>query len=402
MPSFVYTARDNHGVPSRGTVEAATEKEAVAMIRERATYITSIVPKQSPVVRLSFQKFYRIKFTDIVGFTRQLSTMVTAGLQLQDALNLLIVQSTNIAMTTMLTKIHRDIHGGQTLASTLEKYPSQFSKSYLALIRAGESSGTLDKVMDRLADNMEKDMDFRNKVKSAMMYPAIIMIAMVAVFFILMIFVVPQLTQLYSDFGADLPWSTQLLKSISETMVKRWWMILILIFGVISGFRKLIKTKSGLEFWDTFKLRLPIVGPLMKEMILVEFTRSLGLLVGAGVHILDALNILVDSMTNVVFRDSLKEITKKVEKGFPMGELFSQYSIYPPILPQMIKVGEETGKMDESLLKLSMYFERESDQTVKRLTTAIEPIIMVVLGVGVGFIVFSIITPIYNLTSQFK
>jgi type II secretory pathway component PulF len=305
-------------------------------------------------------------------------------------------------MSDMLIKISREIQGGGNLAAALSKYPMHFSTTYLALIKAGESSGTLDKVLERLADNLEKDQEFRNKVRGAMIYPAIIMIAMVVVFTLLMIVVVPRLTELYVDFGAELPLSTQILKGISDFSVRFWWLIAIGAFFAAQGFRRWKQTVIGRHAWDGFILRLPLFGPLLKQIILVEFTRTLGMLVGAGVHILDSLNILVDSMNNIHYQESLKEIAKKVEKGFPLGALFAQYPLYPPILAQMIKVGEETGRMDESLVRLSIYFERESDHAVKGLTTAIEPIIMVVLGVGVGFMVFAIITPIYNLTSQFK
>lgn len=402
MPIFNYSARDNGGKIMRGTVEAGNEKEAAALIRERSLFLTSLVSKQETPLSFSLKQFQKISFNDIVGFTRQLSTMISAGLQLQEALQLLIAQTTNHAMTEMLTKVSREIQGGGNLASALAKYPKQFSTTYIALIKAGESSGTLDKVMMRLSENLEKDQEFRGKVKGAMIYPTIIMIAMVVIFGILMTVVVPKLSEIYLSFGSDLPLQTRILQAISDFSVKFWWAILIGGFGGFQLFLRWKKTSIGRHMWDSFKLKVPVIGTLQKQIILVEFTRTLGMLTGAGVHILDSLNILVDSLNNIHYQEALKDITKKVEKGFPLGALFAQYPMFPPILAQMVKVGEETGKMDESLMRLSTYFERESDNTVKGLTTAIEPVIMVVLGVGVGFIVFAIITPIYNLTTQFK
>lgn len=401
MPVYLYTARDQTGKPAKGRVEATNEKEAAGLVRERNLVVTSLTPVRGKM-SFSLSRFSRVSFTDVVSFTRQLSTMVTAGLQIQEALTLLKNQTTKPAMIEMLSKISREIQGGGNLATALAKYPRQFNTTYIALIKAGESSGTLEKVLDRLADNLEKDLEFRSKVKGAMIYPTIIMIAMIAVFFLLMTLVVPKLTALYEDFGADLPLPTRILQGVSDFMVAFWWLILILGGVFFQLFNRWKKSALGRPIWDGFMLRLPLIGPLLKEIILVEFTRTLGMLTGAGVHILDSLNILIDSLDNFHFKSALTEITKKVEKGFPMGTLFAQYPIFPPILAQMIKVGEETGKMDESLLKLSGYFERESDHMVKGLTTAIEPVIMIVLGVGVGFIVFAIITPIYNLTSQFK
>lgn len=401
MPIYQFVARDKNNKIHKGTVEANNLSDAAGLVRERQMFVTQIVPVRKGL-DISFGKFRKISFSDIVNFTRQLSTMVTAGLQLQEAISLLKLQSNNQAMIEMLTKISQDIQGGSNLGNSLAKYPQQFANTYVSLIRAGEASGTLDKVLERLADNLEKDLEFRSRIKGAMVYPTIIMAAMFVVFGILMTVVVPKLIALYSDFGADLPLSTRILKGISDFMVRFWWIILLVMFVAQRIFAAWRKTFIGRHAWDAFLLQLPIFGPLQKQIILVEFTRTLGMLIGAGVHILDSLNILVESMNNALYQDALKEITKKVEKGFAMGVLFAQYEMFPPILAQMLKVGEETGKMDESLLKLSTYFERESEHTVKGLTTAIEPLIMVVLGVGVGFIVFSIITPIYNLTNQFQ
>lgn len=401
MSIYSYRARDQQGGLIRGTVEAGSEKEAVTLIRDRSLLLTSLVPQVSHGFSLSLQGFRRISFGDIVTFTRQLSTMINAGLQIQEALTLLKTQSTNSLLIDMLGKISRDISAGGSLASSLTKFPRQFSSIYLALIKAGESSGTLDRVLEQLSANLEKDQEFRSKIRGAMVYPAIILLVMVVVFFILMTLVVPKLTEIYADFGADLPLATQILKTTSDIMVRFWWLIII---GGLFGFRlfrQWYKTSFGRHTWDGFIFRLPLLGPLQKQIILVDFTRTLGMLVGAGVHIIDSLTILVDALGNIHFQEAVKDITKKVEKGFPLGALFAQNSLFPPILAQMVKVGEETGKMDESLLKLSIYFERESDHMVKALTTAIEPIIMVILGVGVGFIVFAIITPIYNLTAQF-
>ena len=401
MPIYNYKARDYQGKRVRGTVEAANTREAVSLIRERQLFLTNLAEQRKSPVSLSFAKLQKISFSDIVNFTRQLSPMTTAGLQIQEALLLLKTQANNPAMSEMLTKISREIQAGGNMATSLGKFPRQFSKTYLALIKAGESSGKLDRVMERLADNLEKDLEFKNKVKNAMIYPVIIMMAMVAVFILLMVVVVPKLTEIYVDFGADLPLATRILQGISDLMVKFWWMMLGIGIIGLKIFQKWRQTDLGKRSWDGLTLRLPLLGQLQKQIILVDFTRTLSMLIGAGVHILDALNILVESMDNIHFQLALKEITKKVEKGFALGVLFSQFEVFPVILSQMVKVGEETGKLDESLLKVSVYFERESDYTVKGLTTAIEPIIMIVLGIGVAFIVFAIITPIYKLTTQF-
>ncbi|TSC53519.1 MAG: Uncharacterized protein LiPW16_376 [Microgenomates group bacterium LiPW_16] len=245
----------------------------------------------------------------------------------------------------------------------------------------------LDQVLARLAENLEKEREFNSKIKGAMIYPAIILVGMFVVVFIMMTMVVPKLTALYKDFGITLPIATRLLISISDFFVAFWWLILAGTVGAILGFRAWRKTPVGTRILDSLVLRLPIWGNLKKQIVLVEFTRTLGLLVGAGLPIIEALNIVSDSLDNIIYQEGVKEAAQKVD---------------PPILGQMIKVGEETGKLDESLLKLSRYFESESEQMVRGLTTAIEPLIMIVLGVGVGFLVWAIIMPMYQLMTQIQ
>ena len=327
--------------------------------------------------------------------------MIVAGLSLPDSLTILRTQTTNPAFARVLD-IEHQIVGGGNLADSLGKYPTYFPAIYVALIRAGESSGTLDKVLSRLAETLEAQREFKSKVQGAMIYPVIIVIGMVAVVMVMMTVVIPKLTDLYKDFGISLPVSTQILITMSQFFVRFWWLMIIAGVGGFFGFMKWKKTAVGERIMDSLILRIPLFGELQKKVILVEFTRTLGMLITAGIHILEGLNILRDSVGNVLFRDAITDISKKVEKGFPLGDTFAQYDVFPPIVSQMMKVGEETGKLDDTLGKLSHYFETESEHLVKGLTTAIEPIIMVVLGVGVGFIVISVITPIYNLTSQFK
>jgi type IV pilus assembly protein PilC len=284
MPEYTYTARDNSSKIVHGKVEATTEREAAGLIRERGLFLTGLTLIQKNTISFSLSRFHRISFGDIVNITRQLSTMVTAGLQIPEAISLLKNQSTNATLNDMLTKIYRDLQAGGNFANALQKYPKQFSSTYIALIRAGESSGTLDRVLGRLADNLEKDQEFRTRVRGALIYPAIILVAMVVVFGILMVVVVPKLTELYVDFGADLPLPTRILQSVSDFSVRFWWLIIILSVVGFNLFQRWRKTLIGRHIWDSFLLRIPLFGLLQKQIILVEFTRTLGMMVGAGVH----------------------------------------------------------------------------------------------------------------------
>jgi type IV pilus assembly protein PilC len=403
MAFFQYKARVSDGKIVNGLVEAPDQSAAARLLHEKQLFVITLTQSTNQLDFAKFlERFQRAGFTDTVNFTRQLATMVVAGLSLPEALTILRGQTTSKVFAAMLQDVEHQIVGGGSLADALAKYPAYFPTTYIALVRAGESSGTLDQVMTRLADIMESQREFRGKVSGAMIYPAIIMVGMTGVVFVMMTVVVPKLTDLYKDFNIELPLSTRLLMSMSSFFVHYWWLMILGIIGLVAAYIQWKKTPEGELIIDTVMLKIPLFGELQKKIMLVEFTRTLGMLIASGIHILDGLRILKASLANVVFRNAITEIAKKVEKGFPLGDTFSQYEVFPPIVSQMMKVGEETGRLDDTLTKLSTYFASESERLVKGLTTAIEPIIMVVLGVGVGFIVISVITPIYNLTSQFK
>jgi len=402
MASFNYKARDKDSKETSGVVEAPSTESAVKLLRTSDLFVISIKEVRPSGFADVIARFKKVGFGDVSNFTRQLATMITAGLTLPDALTILRTQTTNPTFVRLIADVEHQIIGGGNLGDSLGKYPNVFSPIYIALIRAGESSGTLDKVLARLADTLETQGEFQSKVKGAMVYPVIIVVGMAAVVMVMMTVVIPKLTDLYKDFGIELPVSTRILISVSTFFVHFWWLMIAATVGLLIAFGKWKKTPIGEAMVDSITLKIPLFGDLTKKVLLVEFTRTLAMLISAGIHILKGLQILRNSLGNVLFRNAIDEISKKVEKGFPLGETFAQYDVFPPIVSQMMKVGEETGKLDDTLLKLSHYFESESEHLVRGLTTAIEPIIMVVLGVGVGFIVISVITPIYNLTSQFK
>lgn len=403
MAVFTYRARGSDNKITSGLVEAPNETTAVKLLHEKQLFIISIKKTSTQIAgSAGLQNLQKIGLTEIVNFTRQLATMMVAGLSIPEALTILRTQTTNLKFAAILENIEHEIVGGSSFADTLGKYPELFPPTFMALIRAGESSGTLDRVLTRLADVMESEREFRSKVQGAMIYPAIILVGMTVVVFIMMTVVVPKLTTLYKDFNITLPVTTRILIAVSTFFVHFWWLMIGIIIGGAVLFRRWRKTPEGELIVDSLVFKLPIFGNLQKKTMLVEFTRTLGMLIASGVHILDGLRILQESLGNVLFRNAIGEIAKRVEKGFPLGDTFAQYAVFPPIVSQMMKVGEETGKLDDTLTKLSGYFQSETDNIVKGLTTALEPIIMVILGVGVGFIVISVITPIYNLTSQFK
>lgn len=401
MEKFNYVATNSENKRVKGQVEAINEAQAKNVLRTKGLFIITMnkIEVVGPVMKF-FKSFQKIKREDVVHFTRQLATMVKAGLPLTTALSILKYQS-GVVMAEVVDEVLRDVEGGKSFYKALSKHPKVFTPVYLSLVQSGEAAGVLEKVLLRLADNLEKEAEFRGKTKNALIYPGIITVAMVVVAVVMMVFVVPKLTSLYDEFGAELPMMTRALIAISSFMVKTWYLQLFILLVGGYSFAKWKKTAVGKLFMDKMTLKIPVMGKLKTKIVLTEITRTLGLLVEAGVSIITALEIVSGAAENVIFANSIKKAAKEVEKGIPLAGALGQFDHFPPIVPQMISVGEETGKIDEVLNNLSGYFESEAEQAVKGLTTAIEPLMMIVLGVGVALLVIAIVLPIYNLTSQF-
>ncbi len=398
---YYYKAKDMPGKTVTGEVEALSESEAAKLVRKK-----NLIPYHIRAVSdspLAFLKKLREKVSvgEVATFTRQLSTMMNAGLPITDSLMILRSQ-TKGSMQKVVAQILADVEGGSSLSVAFSKHAKVFSSTYIALLKSGEAGGVMDQVLLRLADNLEKEQEFSGKVKGALIYPAVVIIGMFVVGLVMMIFVIPRLTSLYGEFNASLPAPTKILIGISNFLVKFWPLMLILVGVAFSFFQSFKKTKAGKRKVDGLIFKIPVFGPLQRQVMLTELTRTLSLMVGSGVSILDGMNITAGVVGNSIISEALIDAAKQVEKGFPVAFAFGRHpEAFPFILTQMIAVGEETGKMEEVLAKVSHIFEVESDQRVKTLTSAIEPLVMVLLGLGVGFLVIAVILPIYNLTSQF-
>ena len=402
MPTYFYKAKNAQGQETRGTVEVGDQKQALAILREKNIYPFFLKEKTENFLTFILKRLiYRVTLTDVSTFTRQLATMISAGLPLTEALVLLKSQG-KPALAEATEGILRDVEGGLSLAGALEQHPKIFSPVYVSLVRAGESAGVLDNILNRMADNLESQREFQAKIKGAMIYPIVIVTGMILVATIMMIFVIPKLLSLYQEFDAQLPAATKILISISNLAVKFWWVVVFLLVGLAYAYKMFNSKKSGKRKIDEFKFKIPVAGKLINQTTLAEFTRTLGLLIGAGVPITEALEISAKTANNLVIEEGIVIANKQVEKGLPLSSAIAKNEFFPPIVSQMLSVGEETGKLDEVLLKVSKYFQSESEESLKGLTTAIEPLIMIVLGVGVGFLIIAIILPIYNLTSQIK
>ena len=400
MNRYKYKAKDKTGSLVTGEVEANDEQHAAKLVRQRGLIVISIQKKTE--IPLNFVKKLksRIGSADITNFTRQLATMINAGLPLTECLLILRSQSQG-AMQKVTAQLLADVEEGESLSSAMAKHSNAFSETYVALIRSGEIGGVIDEVLQKLADNLEKQQEFRGKVKGAMIYPAVIVIGMIAVSIIMMVVVVPRMTSLFDQFDAELPMATKILIGISDALVKLWPLVLVGAGFIAWAFKWYRSTEAGEKHVDELILKLPIVGDLQRQIVLTDLTRTLSLMVGSGVSILEGLKVASGVVGNRIVSDALDDCGEMVEKGFPVAFAFSRHpEAFPFIMSQMIAVGEETGKMDEVLAKVSHVFEVESEQKVKALTASIEPLILIVLGIGVAFLVLSIIMPIYNLTTQ--
>ncbi|MFA5895115.1 MAG: type II secretion system F family protein [Candidatus Shapirobacteria bacterium] len=403
MSKFVYKAKDWTGKTVKGVLDMATKVQVIESIKSNGLVPLMVEEDKDNVFKEFYKRFaYRVKFKDIASMTRQLSTMMTAGLPLTDALQLLKNQlESNPPMYEILDYCLNQVRGGQPLGKSMTKYENIFGEAYIASISAGEEAGVLEEILAKLATSMENQNEFNGKVKGAMIYPMIVVIGMVAVAFIMMIFVIPKLTSLYTDFGSKMPASTQLLMSMSNFAINWWFLFPIFIVGGMMFSKFADKTPDLKLKVDSYKLKIPILGELNTKTMLANTLRTMSMLLAAGISLVEALRIVSKVAGNEVYYRSYVRIAERVQKGFSVSNSFEETGVFPLIVEQMVSTGEATGKLDEVLLRASDYFATEAEQSVKALTSAIEPIIMIVLGLGVAFLVVAVIMPIYNLTSQF-
>ncbi len=398
MAIYSYLAKDVSGKTLNGSVDARTKDLALALLKNQSLYVVSIEEKRQTIID-SLLNFRGVPQGDVVTFTRQFSTMISAGLPISRALDVLAAQITNNTFKRIVYEILRSVEGGASLSAALGKYPDTFSTTYQALVKAGESSGKLDVILKRLADTMESQRDLNSRFKSAMIYPIVVFMAMIGVFIVLMVFVVPKLAEMYKNMNVELPFITQVMISISDFMVK--YIVLVVIAGAALALaaRQFLRSEQGKNITSEIFSKMPIFGKINKNKDFSQFSRTLALLINSAVPIVESLTIVSTVMSNPTLRNAVLTAARQVEKGNSLSSYFKSSNLFPPLLSQMASVGEETGKMDEVLDRVAIYYEGEVDVAVKGLSAALEPVILVILGVMVGFLIVSIITPIYKITS---
>jgi len=403
MPKFYYRARNWGGKLISGVLDMADKQQVINSVKESGLVPIYVIQKRKGIFEGLTKKFFgRASSKQVSTITRELSTMMTAGLALTDALSLLRGQvKEGTMMFEIMDHCLKTVQGGQSLGVALTKYKKVFGEAYVASINAGEEGGVLEEILAKLADNLENEEEFKGKIKGAMIYPVIVIIGMVAVAIIMMVVVIPKLMTMYDDFGTKMPASTLILMAISNFMAKTWFLFPLLILGFILMMRSGDKNKKFRLTRDKLLLKVPIWGPLVNKTIITNTCRTLSMLTAAGISLNESLNIVASVAGNEVYYDAFIKISQRVQKGFDVASSFEETGIFPSIVVQMVTTGEATGKLDDVLMRVSNFFKVEAEQSVKSLTAAIEPLIMIVLGIGVAFLIMAVLMPIYNLTSQF-
>ena len=400
MKRFIYKARDSKtGEMTKGVIQAENERTAGKLLIEQGVTPDRIDEDMSEVGL--FQRFQnKITMKDKIVFTRQFATLIGAGLPLSNSLRTVIEQTESKPMQKVVESILVDVEAGKTLTQACEKYPDVFNKVYIALLRAGEASGSLDLSLKRLAQQQEKDNAMISKIRGALVYPAIILMVIIAVLIFMVLMIVPQVQSLYKDIGKPLPWATGVLVSFANFLVASWWLVTIVMGVAIYFLIQFRKTTTGIEWAALLKLNVPLFKRMFWRLYNARFARTASNLMSAGVSIQDTLQISSEAMNNVVLEKEIKEVSEKVKQGKTLSSSLKNLSYILPLVPQMASIGEESGKIDEMLAKAAQVYEDELEEQIRTISTLIEPVLMVVMAVMVGFIIVAVLFPIYAIVND--
>ncbi|MGE5298197.1 MAG: type II secretion system F family protein [Acidobacteriaceae bacterium] len=394
---FSYQARDNKGTLRTGTVEAQNIATASNILQQHGLIVVKVLPVTKRDYLQSIPFFHSVPKKQLVLFSRQLATLINAKVPIVQALKILGLQVGSKRLRDIVAEVANKVEAGDSLSAAITGYPEVFSGLYVNLVHAGELSGTLDTALVYLADQQEKDYDLRSQIVGAMTYPAFIVSAIIIVGFLMFIFVLPQMLGVLKESNVELPITTKILVGTTDFMSVYWYIVLILLLGSIVGFRFYSRTYGGRAFLDWAKLRVPIFGKLFLNIYIARFARNLATLVAGGIPIVKALDAVADIINNTVYRDIIFDASHQVQNGKSVALAFVDRPEFPPIVSQMVQIGESTGKLQEILEKLAGFYEKEVAQSIKVMTTMIEPAIMMLLGLAVAIMVAGIILPIYNL-----
>ncbi len=401
--TFAYKVRDRSGSMIEGTLDGANEQLVIAKLREMGYVPVSVTARKRSVMELSVGgRGKKVALKDVVIFTRQLATMVNAGLTILRSLTILTEQTQSKALADVAREMTADIERGLSLSQAVARHPKVFPPVYLSMVRAGESGGALDTIMLRMADTLEKQLELKGKIKSAMSYPIAVSGIVVVIVSAMLMFVVPMFKKMYDDLGGTLPVPTRILVGISGMVTGYWWLLGLIGFGATFALRRWKATPAGRLRFDGFMLRMPVFGQLIHKTAVARFTRTFGSLIRSGVPIMESMDIVSETSGNAVMGAAVVNAKERVRVGEPVSAALGAYPVFPPMVVQMMAVGEETGVLDEMLEKIADFYDREVSATVDSLTSLIEPLLMVFMGVSVGGMVVSLYMPMFQIINLVK
>lgn len=405
MPVFEYKALNKKGKNCKGLIDADSESSARSKLRTAGKYPVSMRESSSKKGKskaplLGGSLFDRVKPDEIQIFTRQLATLLGAGIPLINALASLIDQSTTPALKRVLAQIRDSVNEGTTLTNSLAKHPKLFSNIYINMVRSGEASGSLDIVLERLADFGEKQRALQGQLKAALIYPIFMAVIGTGILFFLITYIVPNITRVFTDMERALPLPTRLLIMTSDNLREYWWLEGGIFLAIIFLVRLFLSQETGRRFWDRLKLSLPVIGPLTRQIVLARFASTLGSLLNSGVGLITSLQIVSSIVNNCLIQDVLEEAMEQIQKGKSMSSALESSVWFPPIFIQMISVGEQSGQLEPMLEKISKTYEREVETAILGMTSLIEPVMIAAMGAAVGFVVLSILLPIFEMNQM--
>lgn len=403
MPVYSYTARDMDGALVTGNTAGASEVMVRRDLRDNGLFVVSLTEhRERESLSDRFAHLRGVKLGDLVVFSQQLSTMVGAGLPIIECLHELVNETESPPLRRALMRVVQDVQSGSTFSQALARHPRIFSELFVALVQAGETGGVLEATLQRIAEALDKEQELREKVKSAFVYPVVVLAVATGVVTFMLLFVIPVFEKVYAQFRHQLPGPTRALIVASNFISDYWWLALLSIAGIAVGVRSFIRTEHGSVVWDRAKLRLPLLGKLIRKIVVTRFVRTLGTLVGAGVPLLAALETATRVASNAEFSAAIRQIKEEVAQGGLLSSALRASGRFPNLVPRLVQVGEESGSLDEMLLKIAYFFDRDIEHSVRRLTTLMEPVLTLVLGGIVGSIVVSLYMPIFTLASVIR
>lgn len=392
---YLYKAKNDKGDIISGTVTANNEYEAERVLFDNKLIAMDLVPERS----LNFSGLFKTKVTakDRALFARQLATMVSAGLTLTKSVSVAANNARNERLKQIFFSIYKDLEEGSPFSAALAKHPDAFDRVFISVVKSGETTGNLDTVLLQSADRLENDNDFTAKIKGAMYYPAFILLALIGIGTYMMIKVIPQLSDLFTKSHVELPIATRILIWLSAFMQSKWWLVLIILVVLVFVIRAWYMSETGMRAINKFQLTFPGIKNLSTGVYMTRFSRIMEMLIKSGVPLLDALKIMSSTINNQLLEEQINQMVVEVERGVPLSTPMQRAGHFPKLIGQMVSVGEQTGKLDQVLSKVAEYYENETSNTIKSLSSLIEPVILLVVGAGVAFLIFSILMPIYQI-----